>query len=82
MDNEIKYVGIRAHRFSENENENRTEIIVQDVIAQPFENLVRFRFKNQTNSSELVYWLTSKENPNISETKKLGFKNSDILILK
>ena len=82
VDNEIKYVGIRAHRFSENENENRNEIIVQDVIAQPFENLVRFRFKNQTTSSELVYWLTSKENPNISDTKKLGFKNSDILLLK
>ena len=82
LDKDIKYVGIRAHSFSELEEQNQNEIIIKDVIPQPFENLVRFKFKIQDENSQFIYWLTSKEKNNLANIKKLGFKNTDILFLK
>lgn len=81
VNDEIKYIGIRAHQFSTDEIENRHDIKIVDVIAQPFENLVRFKFVNQKDNAQLVYWLVSKD-VCITDIKEIGFKNSDILLLK
>ena len=80
-DKDIKYIGIRAHSFSPTEKENSNEIIIKEVLEQPFEKLVVFRYKNQKEGSKDLYWLTDKT----TETKKvsrLGFKTSKILLLK
>ena len=78
---DICYVGVRAHSFSPDEKENSNEIIIKEVMEQPFEKLVVFRFKNQKEGSRNLYWLTDKS----TDTKKvtrLGFKTSKILLLK
>jgi len=81
INNDVTYVGIRAHSFSPSEKENSNEIVVKEVMEQPFEKLVVFRYKNQKEGSKDLYWLTDKT----TETKKvsrLGFKTSKILLLK
>lgn len=81
VNGDISYVGIRAHSFSPTEKENSNEIVIKEVLEQPFEKLVVFRYKNQKEGSKDLYWLTDKT----TETKKvsrLGFKTSKILLLK
>lgn len=77
----INYIGIRAHSFNPDEKENSHEIKIVDVIAQPFENLVRFRFAEQDENSEPLYWLVDKS-IDATKVKKIGFKTEKILCLK
>jgi len=77
----ISHIGLRAHAFSHLEKENANEIVIKDVMEQPFEKLVAFRFKNQNPSSKDLYWLTDKTTK-VEEVTHLGFKNKDILLLK
>lgn len=77
----IKFVGIRAHTFKIEEKENSQEIEIVDIIEQPFENLVRFRFKDQDKNSEPLYWLVDKK-VDVSKVQKIGFKTESALYLK
>ena len=80
IEKDIKYVGIRAHRFYEDKHGYDIEII--DVIEQPFENLIRFRFKNQVRNSPPIYWLVSKDDKKVVTTKKINVDPKDIMLLK
>lgn len=77
----IQFVGIRAHTFKIEEKENSQEIEIIDVIEQPFENLIRFRFKHQDKNSEPLYWLVDKK-VDVSKVQKIGFKTESALYLK
>lgn len=77
----IKFIGIRAHTFKSEEKENSQEIEIVDVIEQPFENLVRFRFKDQDKNTEPLYWLVDKK-VDVSKVQKIGFKTESVLYLK
>lgn len=81
VENDIKYIGIRAHSFDEKERENSFPIKVLDVIEQPFENLVIFKYLNQT-SDQKIYWFVPKDKIDYTKIKKVGIKTSDILMLK
>jgi molybdate transport system ATP-binding protein len=77
----ITHIGVRAHSFSPNEKENSNPIVIKEILQQPFEKLIVFRFKNQKEGSKDLYWLTDKS----TETEKvsrLGFKTSKMLLLK
>jgi len=78
---DIKYVGVRAHSFSPSEKENSNEIIIKEVMEQPFEKIVVFRFKKQKEGSQDLYWLVDKK-VDTKKVSRLGFKTSKILLLK
>ena len=82
VDKDIKYIGLRAHHFSAKEKENSYPIRVIDVVEQPFENLVRFRYENQSDDTEPIYYLAPKDGTDYTKLKKVGIKTKDILLLK
>ena len=77
----INYVGIRAHEFDENEKENRNKIKVLEVIEQPFEIQVRFKYENQSEDSEELFWTFKKDSQPFVDAKHLGIKSENILLL-
>ena len=79
---EINFVGIRAHSFKLEKADNTFDIEVVDIIEQPFENLIRFRFANQDKNTDLIYFLTKKDNTDYFKIKKIGLNKEDILLLK
>lgn len=81
IDKDVKYVGLRAHSFAPKEKENSFKVKVVDVIEQPFENLVRFKYEGQIDS-KLIYYLAPKDGTDYLKIKKLGIKKEDILLLK
>lgn len=81
-DHDINYVGIRAHSFKLEKADNMFDIEVVDVIEQPFENLIRFRFKNQNKDTDLIYFLTKKDKTDYKKISKIGINKEDILLLK
>ena len=76
-----RYIGLRAHMFSPSIKENANEVIIIDVVEQPFEKLVLFRFKNQLEGTPDIYWEVEKD-LDVSKIKKLGIKKEDVLLLK
>ena len=80
-DEEFNYIGVRAHKFSPDIKENSKPIIIKEVVEQPFEKLVLFRFENQEEDSPDIYWITNKEQ-DVSKIKKLGISKDDIIPLK
>ena len=78
----INYIGIRAHYFSKEKLDIAQEIEVVDITEETFNNLVRFRFKNQTKSSDLIYWKVDKDIKVDKNTKQIYFNLDDILLLK
>lgn len=77
----IKYIGVRAHSFSPDEKENSNPIIIKEVVNQPFEKLVVFKFIKQKEESSDIYWLVDK-NLDVEKVNSLGFKTSKMLVLK
>lgn len=78
----VNYVGIRAHCFFKEKKDIKQEIRIIDITENPFENLVRFRFANQVNESEDIYWRIDKK---IGIDKNLNFVYfdlEDVLLLK
>jgi len=82
ISSDIKYIGIRAHYFSKDKLDISEEIEVMDITEETFNNLVRFRFKNQDKTSDLVYWKVDKDIKVDEKTKKIYFNLNDILLLK
>ena len=80
---DIRYIGVRAHSFSNKVRSNLIPIKDIEIIEQPFEYCVRFRFVNQNDNSSKITWLVSKEEKiDFSKVKKIGFLDSSILFLK
>ena len=77
----INYVGIRAHEFEENEKENRNNIKIIQAIEQPFEIQVRFKYKNQSEDSQELLWTFKKDSNAQVKAKHLGIKSENILLL-
>ena len=82
ISDDIKYVGVRAHYFSSEPKSNKYEIEVIDISEETFNNLVRFRFKNQNRSSELVMWKVEKNIPLSMDISEIYFDSDDVLLLK
>ena len=80
---DIRYIGVRAHSFTNKVRSNLIPIKDIEIIEQPFEYCVRFRFVNQNDNSSKITWLVSKEEKiDFSKVKKIGFLDSSILFLK
>ncbi len=79
---DTKYVGIRAHSFSPNETENNYPIEVLEVISEPFEYLICFRYLSMDSTNEHILYRVSKNKINTISIKSLGVKSSNLLFLK
>ena len=82
ISDDITSVGIRAHYFSINGNENKNEIVIEKFIEETFNHLILFRFKHQPSSSESIYWKAEKDVGVGEKTSYVTFSNSDVLLLK
>ena len=82
VDDDISYIGIRAHLFDPLEKENNYPIKVLDFIEQPFENQVRFVYEKQKEETSHICWFVDKKIKDASKTKHLGLKSENILLLK
>ena len=80
---DISYIGIRAHNFSLNKGDFSSEVKDVEVVEQPFEYLIRFRFKNQKEDTPKVLWLVAKDTKlGESKIKSISFNEDSILLLK
>ncbi len=79
---DTKYIGIRAHSFSENEKENAYPINIVDIVSEPFEYLIRFRYLSQNSKTPEILYRVSKNAISNLNIKQIGVKSDDILFLK
>lgn len=74
-------IGIRAHYFYGDIPVNSYPIQVVEQIEQPFEWIVKFRYENQKEEINPVWWrLAKKDMPNVMPNT-LGVEGKDILLL-
>jgi len=74
-------VGVRAHSFSSQRNENEQPIVVTECVEQPFEWVIKFRYANQCVNSEDLWWRFPKEHFPSSMPSQLGIRREDVLPL-
>lgn len=74
-------VGVRAHSFSSQRNENEQPIVVTECVEQPFEWVIKFRYANQCVDSEDLWWRFPKEHFPSSMPSQLGVRREDVLPL-
>ncbi len=78
---DTKYIGIRAHSFSPVETENNYPIKVLEVISEPFEYIIRFRYLSMDSSMGDILYRVAKNAIKSLDIKSLGVKKSDLLFL-
>ncbi len=79
---DTKYIGIRAHSFSDLESENSYPIVIDEIVSEPFEYLVRFHYVSQVDGSPKILYRFSKKETKDLDIKCLGVNSEDILFLK
>ncbi|MCR5072970.1 MAG: ATP-binding cassette domain-containing protein [Clostridiales bacterium] len=77
----LKAVGIRAHYFNQNSRLNSNEIVIGDVFDEPFETTVLFRFRNQDERSQDVWWRLPKDRVPREQRLSVGIAPVNILLL-
>lgn len=78
----LNSVGIRAHYFSPDTEENSQPIQIVDCIEEPFAYIVKFRYEKQDKSSEPVWWRVYKNRvAECPDARRLGIGADDILLL-
>ena len=78
---EIQAIGIRAHAFDPNENENRFPVSWIGEMEEPFEWIMQFRFFGQNDDSAPVWRRFSKNIDTEQRPAHLGVAPKDILLL-
>ena len=56
------YLGIRAHSFDSNQNENRTNVKITGCMEEPFEMIYTFRYQDMPKETPDIWWRISKKN--------------------
>ena len=78
----LNSIGIRAHYFSSDTEQNSHPIEITDCIEEPFAYIVKFRYEKQDLNSEPVWWRIYKNRAeNCPDEKRLGVSADDILLL-
>lgn len=74
-------VGIRAHYFNERAAENRYPIMLEEILEEPFEFTIPFRYAGQSKDTPSLWWRLPKEQrPNLAECT-LGVAPANVLPL-
>ena len=74
-------VGIRAHHFNSETEQNRFPIRWTDEMEEPFEWIMRFRFVNQKEGTSDLWWRMPKDKKPLEALQTLGIAASDIQLL-
>jgi molybdate transport system ATP-binding protein len=74
-------IGLRAHYFSPSIRENSFPVMFTDETEEPFEYILRFRYKNQTDDAEDIWWRIPKENKPERTPVFLGIEPANVLPL-
>lgn len=74
-------IGVRGHNFHEQGTDNVHEITIVEEIEQPFEWIIKFRYKMQAPGTMPVWWRFAKSDRPFILPDKLGIDPQDILLL-
>ena len=81
LSSDIEYVGLKAHYFVNSKQGYKVKDI--ELIEQPFDKIVRFRFIDQKEDSPKLVWILPKEeNIEVGSIKNIGFNLDKVLFLK
>lgn len=81
---DITHVGIRAHYFSPSCRQNNYPVELLDIIEEPFEDIIRFRYAAQQPGSQDIWWRIPKQYRPQGDTSafSLGIAPANILLLR
>lgn len=74
-------IGVRAHYFGDKFKTNRYEVQKVGEMEEPFEWIIRFRYKNQSPKSKDIWWRISKEKRTHDMPRELGVSPINVLPL-
>ncbi len=77
----LSAIGIRAHYFCPQTVENSVPIRILEDIEEPFEWTFKFKYIDQDEDSEPIWWRISKGEMSSEPPEKLGVAPEDILLL-
>ncbi len=78
---ELKAVGIRAHSFHPEEQENRFSVTIVREMEEPFEWVSEFVYEGQAPASPAVWWRYSKAFRLSEQPGALGVSTDEVLLL-
>jgi molybdate transport system ATP-binding protein len=81
VDDGLIAIGIRAHYFSEDIQENSVPVRIVEEIEEPFEWTFKFFYESQDKNSAPVWWRIAKGKRPGSIPQCLGIQPKDILLL-
>ncbi len=74
-------VGIRAHYFNPRCMQNRCQVELGEIMEEPFELTVPFRYENQKSDSSELWWRLSKDCKPAAAKLELGVAPENVLLL-
>ena len=78
-------VGVRAHYFSANSSQNSFPVRILDMVEEPFEDIIRFRYRSQTDGTPDLWWRIPKQYRPQDRAKNgdfsLGVAPANVLLL-
>ena len=74
-------IGIRAHYFNTQTQQNRYPVRYVEEMEEPFEVILQFRYAGQAPDSPPVWWRLSKEKRPRNFPEALGISPANILLL-
>jgi len=74
-------VGIRAHYFNPKSAQNSFPVKITDLMEEPFEYILQFRYESQDKSSPDIWWRTPKYRKGDRDPQTLGIAPVNVLPL-
>lgn len=74
-------IGLRAHYFNTRTQPNRHAVRLGEVIEEPFELIVPFRYTAQQADAPVLWWRLPKERRPSGDTAELGIAPDNVLLL-
>ena len=74
-------IGIRAHYFNTQTQQNRYPIVYAEEMEEPFEVILQFRYAGQAPDSSPIWWRLSKDKRPREFPGELGIAPANILLL-
>jgi len=78
---DIYAVGIRAHYFDPGTTQNRFPVKLIEEIENPFEFNIQFRYKQQSSSSQDIWWRIPKDKKTEQFPLEIGIDPENIMLL-
>lgn len=82
VEKDISAIGIRAHYFNVKAAENQYQVEYTGEMEEPFEWILRFRYKNQPKESKDIWWRMAKDKRLQRFPDTIGVNPKNILLLK